>query len=271
MRPARLSFSSDHPVPARYRGVWQRTLLAAPNFRDTTTTVLWLQTDRWHADLRIPVGRPEFSDVYTPKSCSSALREWLSSQQGFAGVTEVAFVGDAEICTWHRILDFQPPATVPDAAYMRFDSGKLIETGVHQDYFEHWEKLPESDNGFAVLERLDETHATASPREWLLVAGQYVMHVRDRRSSWPGGIVPGTTLGSILSDENRFLLDMEISFGRRTTRGWTVLHSLFPWLENKDVMVEIVCQDQEKLELIFDAIPSMWRKIEWGLPARIHC
>ena len=47
--------SDGAPVPARYRGVWTRTLLETPEVRDDTTFVRWLQLGRWHADLRIPL------------------------------------------------------------------------------------------------------------------------------------------------------------------------------------------------------------------------
>ena len=41
-------------VPERYRGVWRRNQLDIPGLRDTTTWARWLQTARWHADLRVP-------------------------------------------------------------------------------------------------------------------------------------------------------------------------------------------------------------------------
>jgi hypothetical protein len=41
-------------VPERYRGLWRRVQLDVPGLRDTTTWAHWLQTVRWHADLRVP-------------------------------------------------------------------------------------------------------------------------------------------------------------------------------------------------------------------------
>ncbi|MCA3239163.1 MAG: hypothetical protein ACK5RC_15860 [Curvibacter sp.] len=41
------------PVPVRYRGVWQRSLLQTVDGEDDSSWVRWLQLGRWHADLRV--------------------------------------------------------------------------------------------------------------------------------------------------------------------------------------------------------------------------
>jgi hypothetical protein len=260
------SFYPNKPVPQRYHGVWRRTLLSAPGLQDTTTTVLWLQTSHWHADLRIPAKRPDFSGVSGLDGCNAAHLAWLGSQHGFAGLTEVVANASSEICTWHRLVDFQPPTSIPDAGTMQFEQDKLIEIGVHQDYLEQWTKLPDSDNGLAVLERIEEGNVPTSPRELLFVAGQYVMHVRDRLSDWPSSVEHGAAFESFVIEENISLLDMEISFGRRTPIGWKVLHSVFPWLENKFIRLEICNQDKEKVELRSNGVVNTWRKNEWSIP-----
>ena len=89
-------------VPSAYHGVWVRTLLETPEGRDTTTWVRWVQTSRWHGDLRVPAD----ADRRAPAG--------LALQQGFGGVTEVqrATPHQPEVCTWHRQLDYQPPRYV---------------------------------------------------------------------------------------------------------------------------------------------------------------
>ena len=67
----------DDPVPERYRGVWVRTLLETPEGRDTTTRVHWLQTEGWHADLRVP------------KGAHPATPEGRAQLQGFCGLTRI--------------------------------------------------------------------------------------------------------------------------------------------------------------------------------------
>lgn len=205
------------PVPERYCGVWQRSLLATPELRDTETTVFWLQTERWHADIRLPAGRPDFSGVASLADCSKQQLAWLRQQQGFAGVTEVDISVVPEICRWHRIADFQPPAAMADAGTMEFEPGVLIEKGVHADYLEHWHKLPDSDAGFTVLSQSEPS----APLQMLLIAGAYVMRVRERQCRWDSG----AALDAIL--------DFEISFGMREAKGWRVRHSTLPWLEGQ--------------------------------------
>ena len=112
----------DEPVPAAYRGVWQRTLLETPEGRDTSTQVHWLQTDGWHADLRVPQG----VDPATPAG--------RAQLQGFCGLTRITpgAGGQPDVCTWHRRWDVQPPRSTPDAGYMVFETPeRVIETGVH--------------------------------------------------------------------------------------------------------------------------------------------
>lgn len=205
------------PVPVRYRGVWRRSLFATPGLRDTSTTVFWLQTERWHADIRLPAGRPDFSGVRQLADCSAEQLDWLRHQQGFAGVTEVDTSVAPEVCRWHRVVDFQPPLETADAGTMEFQPGVLIEMGVHADYLEHWHKLPDSDQSFAVLRNV----AASEPMQILLAAGSYVMRVREHANGWGSG----AALEAIL--------DFEISFGVREAQGWRILHSTLPWLEGQ--------------------------------------
>jgi hypothetical protein len=225
-------------VPDRYRGVWQRTLLDAPGVHDTTTTVFWMQTGRWHADLRIGAGRPDFSGVNSLDQCDGDQLAWLASQQGFAGITEVSITSGEEICAWHRLVDVQPPGLTADAGVMEFTPDGLIETGVHGPYLEHWIALPESHGESAVY------RGVSAPEhlQLLLVAGQRVMRVRDRRCAWPAGLPAGVALAQLLPAlplaQQHNLLDIEISFGIRTSDGWQISHSSLPWLEGSAFAIE---------------------------------
>ena len=87
-------------------GLWRRTLLVdGDGARDTSTGVAWLQGITAYADTR-----------------------------GFAG--RLSQHGD--VFEWQRLIDIQPPGPFPDAGRMRWESGFLIEVGVHEDYVEHW-------------------------------------------------------------------------------------------------------------------------------------
>ena len=206
----------DFPaVPERYRGVWQRTLLETPQGRDTTTQVHWLQTDRWHADLRVPEG----VDPNTPEG-----RQQL---QGFCGLTRITSGkgGQPDVCTWHRLWDIQPPRSTPDAGYMVFEApDRLIETGVHGQYLEVWERLPGTDGPFSVECRpapaASDTHNPTKPHNpgsagvLVLKAGVCSMTVHPRMVAWPDDLQPDETLAHLVGRHPRMahaLLDFSIS------------------------------------------------------------
>lgn len=251
--------SDDGAVPPPYRGVWQRTLLAAPGLHDVDTTVFWLQTHRWHADVRIPAKRPDFSGVQSLDACSRARCEWLARQEGFAGLTHVVRdeASGRDICRWRRLIDFRPPSALPDAGYMQFETGRLIETGVHADYLEHWQRLPGSDAGFAVLERAD------GPRRFLMVAGDCVMHVRERRMAWPADMPPDADMTQFGDAQLRMALDCEIAFGERMQDGWTIRHATLPWLEGQRIVMSMRRIDATSVALTWNGEISRWRVREW--------
>lgn len=185
------------PVPERYCGVWQRTLLETPQGRDTTTRVHWLQTERWHADLRVP----EDVDPGTP--------DGRMQLQGFCGLTQITAGtgGQPDVCTWHRLWDIQPPRSTPDAGYMVFETpDRLIETGVHGQYLEVWERLPGTDGPFGVECRPDGS--------LLLQAGACTMTVHARTQTWPDDLKANETLMEVIQRHPLLadgLLDFEIA------------------------------------------------------------
>lgn len=240
------------PVPPRFRGVWRRSLLRTPRSSDTDTTVRWLQASRWHADLRIPAGRPDFSGVTSLAECTSAQLQWLAAQEGFVGVTRVDAQNDDT--AWLRLADFQPPSALPDAGHARFRDGMLVETGIHADYLEHWHKVAGSDDGFAVFRHID-----AGRPSWLLVAGQCVMYVRPRDQGFAGA---GWGQGEAL----RRQLDFEISFGERTLHGWTIRHSTLPWREGKSITVTLREHNEDAIIFDIDGEQSCWVVLEWTPP-----
>lgn len=195
----------EHPVPPRYRGVWQRTLLQTPEGRDTTTRVHWLQTEGWHADLRVPAG----IDPATPAG--------RAQLQGFCGITRISggHDGQPEVCTWHRRWDIQPPRSTPDAGHMVFETpDRLIETGVHAQYLEVWERLPGSDGPYRALAQVDDQGDPTGV--WRFEAGRYALQLRGGSRSaadWPADLQPDETLAQVLQRHPALapvLLDFEL-------------------------------------------------------------
>lgn len=192
----------QHRVAPAYRGVWRRTLLETPQGQDTTTSVHWLQTEGWHADLRVPAGR----EADTPQNRA----HW----QGFFGITRIEQRADGfpPICTWQRHWDVQPPRSTPDAGTVVFDTpDRLIEYGVHGHYLEVWERLPDSRGPCAAQQQVD---AAGRPTGWYrFAAGAHTILVRARPTAWPPDTPPDQTLAERVQqqpDAATALLDFEI-------------------------------------------------------------
>ncbi len=223
-------------VPQRYRGVWRRTLLRdEAGHEDRTTRVFWLQTARVHVDVRVRADRAGFDGVRGLEALPRDMLVELARQQGFAGFTAIA-PGVPEVCTWHRQIDFNPPADTRDIGTMCFESPDvLLEDGVDAVYHERWEREPESagPTWAARLPRAALLAADApgeSPREhadddepmcFLARAGSFFMFARARSSTATAWLAQhrGRTLAQVVADpavsleQARALLDFEISLG----------------------------------------------------------
>jgi hypothetical protein len=211
------------PVPERYRGVWARTLLETPTLRDDTTFVRWLQTAHRHADLRVP------HEARLPPVGAAQ----LALQQGFCGHTEVTTASGDEFCQWHRVHDLQPPRGQPDIGRIRFETpDRLIETGVHADYLEVWERLTGSTGRSAVLEQGQDT---------LLLAGRFLMRVRPSAASHA----------------------FEISFGELAAGAWTITQSSLPALEGCVLPCRWQRTSAGEATVSLGEAESAWQVLEW--------
>jgi hypothetical protein len=217
-------------VPANYRGLWQRTLLATGDSMDTRSTVYWLQTGSWHADIRIPADRPDFSGTRSLADCSGKQLCWLARQQGFAGITAVT--GDQ--CVWKRVIDFQPPSGKRDIASMQFaSSDKLLEYGIEDAYSETWERVADDKNEHCIALQQLVRSGVAEPGSYLLVSGNHFIHARNRPAALAQlckgpGQLPCYPQYLLVQ-----LLDFEISFGliRGSGDPWQITLSTLPWRE----------------------------------------
>jgi hypothetical protein len=225
--------SDSAPVPDAYLGVWRRTLLRVPGQPDDTTSdVLWMQTRVWHADVRVRADRPAFAPDASIETLDRDALLALADHKGFSGVTAV----EGDVCRWLREVDFQPPSGFPDIGRMEFDTpDRAFEYGIEQDYFEIWERLPESVGPTLAFERVD------GPRPMrLLRTGDCVMRVRPRDAAielpeHPDGL--RALAADVDAATLRRWLDFELSFARldASTGGCTITRSTWPWLEGRDL------------------------------------
>ena len=84
-----LKIPSSKPVPSNYIGVWQRHLLETTVIKDDSSRVMWMQSQHYHIDVRIPAICTGFKTASALQDYSDAELMLLASQQGFAGLTHV--------------------------------------------------------------------------------------------------------------------------------------------------------------------------------------
>ena len=219
-------------VPDAFIGVWKRKLLRTPEFEDTVSTAYLMQTGLWHADIRIPVYRAPCTGKHALAQCTREELLDLAAQQGFSGPTTI----DGDICRWLRRVDFQPPSGFNDVGRIEFTSPDLmLEYGIEQEYFEIWERLPDSVGQEHVnVEFADgDDPRAARPHSVLLATGRYFMLVRPRRMVLP----QADSLAALTGDDQalRAALDFEISFGTRggPPETWVIQRSTLPWREGE--------------------------------------
>ncbi|WP_299315436.1 hypothetical protein [uncultured Halomonas sp.] len=210
-------------LPAAYHGVWQRSLYAEPSAPphaqlDTTTQVIWLQTSSWHADLRLPAERLDFTGVDGLADCSREQLVWLARLTAFAGLTQV----EGELCTWHRLVDLAP-SLERDVGAMRFlEDGALEERHPHGHYLEHWERLAGTGEELLILD--DRKLPT-----WLQL-GEHAIAIAHRP--------PGPDIDALFTPPERLDDDtlgwrasLRLDYLRRDADGWRVTLSTHPWRE----------------------------------------
>jgi hypothetical protein len=217
-------------VPPAYVGVWKRTLLRAPGVEDSSSQVYWLQTRSWHADVRVPAGRPACTGARNLHDLGRADLLALANQQGFSGVTVV----EGDICRWLRQHDYQPPTGRNDIGRMVFDTpDRMFEYGVDAEYFEVWERLAGSSGHARAL------LGSGDPVVWWLEAGDFCMRVRPRARALPQAPSLAALGGKMDDDALRAALDFEISFGcRLPDGGWRATLSTLPWLAGSELIAE---------------------------------
>ncbi len=225
-----MSGTTAGDVPADLRGLWTRDQIFTPSgYRDATTRVLWLQTRRFYADIRVPADRPARPgatgfDAYADEELIA-----LARMQGFAGVLTAA----DGVCLWRRDLDYQPPDPAPDEARFEIDGDRMDEYGIHADYTEIWRRAPGSGAPLIAWRR------AGAPGGLMVVVGDHFLEIEGRATPLPAGETLAAIVEADLATGRRDLaierLDMRICYGRVAGGGapWRVELSTLPWLEGR--------------------------------------
>lgn len=156
--------------PEDLQGHWHRAWLKAPGISDHETSVHWMQAGTLYADIRIPARRPDVRGAGALADLSDGTLLTLLKAEGFAGSITV----EGDVCTWARHINWHGQPDGVDAGHMRFESAnRLVETGVHADYAELWNRR--------IDEPVHALHLTAGTRHaYLLTVGKrFVFGIGD--------------------------------------------------------------------------------------------
>lgn len=240
---------SSAPAFPQLCGAWTRSLLIdGDGRRDETTDVIWLQGPRLYVDLRQPAGAPDLRHIARLRDLDGPALAWMAAQEGFAG--RLCTVDDAY--EWRRDVDLQPPAALPDAGRLRFDSGTLVEHGRDRPYVEHWKPLPGTGPSVALSLRDRED---GRPGVLVLVGGRFG-YARGRAEQLPGGAtLAELVLGADSDTRRRALFDCEVSMGSVDPAGpdgWVIGRSSLPYRRGRPLRPEL----RGDLLTTFDALPD---------------
>jgi hypothetical protein len=226
------------PVPSNYLGVWRRDLLETATHKDVSSLVLWMQTQHYHIDLRIPASRESLRTVQSLQGYNDDDLLLLAAQEGFAGITQVkpATVQSSDVCQWLREIDFQPTTDARDIGKMMFtDADAVIETGVDETYLEVWRRLENSQEPqFFAFTAGKNRHNLQVPA-YLMRAGVYVAYARPRTVTLPKAPSLNHAIHTYKPTREQLLdwLDMEIFFGEiLDAQHCQIKHSSLPFKEN---------------------------------------
>ena len=226
---------ASKPVPTNYIGVWQRHLLETTTIKDDSSLVLWMQSQHYHIDVRIPAICSDFKAAASLQDYSEAQLLLLASQQGFAGLTHVTpnTAQSSDVCQWVREIDYQAPTDARDIGKMVFtDADTVIETGIDDAYLEVWRRLDNSQQP-CIFEMTTGTNRKGLKMPaYLMHTGEYVAFARPRAVSVPKSASLMQAIQSHKPTRELLLdwLDMEISFGEMLDENhWKIKHSTLPF------------------------------------------
>ncbi|CEP36704.1 MULTISPECIES: hypothetical protein [unclassified Halomonas] len=209
-------------IPREFRGGWQRTLYAEPATEpyqqaDSTSQVVWLQGEHWHADLRLPANGPDFSGITGLEACNRSQLEWLASLTAFAGVTQT----EEGLCIWHRYQDLCP-SLERDVGLLRWlDDTTLEERPPHGLYVEHWQRL--SGNAVEEVVRCDEQ----GHLRWLQL-GEYAIAITPR-SATANLAALFEPVSDLTEGALRWRASLCFDYLERSQNGWQIVLSTHPW------------------------------------------
>ena len=246
-------------LPSWLPGVWAREWIERKGVRTDLFDVHYLQTPTLFGDVRLPRGRPAFSNAQSFADLTDDELLELAKQRGFAGTTTVA----GALATWHHEIDFQPPDTAADIGRLeRIDDAHMYEHALDSSYIESWRSIGRGEGRFLAV----RVERGGRPDRVLLVAGDHFMYVRNRERDLPIAESLDSLIAANRATRAQIVeyLDCEFSVGR--VRGgatpWEIQLSTLPWREGRhlDFADSVSVNDANGL------VPRVVATERWSVP-----
>jgi hypothetical protein len=187
-------------------GLWARKgLWIADEPTGDDVDVRWLQGPSRFVDLRRPIRRPSFDGIDCWNDLQPEHHLWIATQDGFAGSLQRA----GNHFRWNRLVELDPVSQA-DEAVMTGDWTTLVETGIHADFVEHWQRTYSSSEHCGALD-LDDG---AKGRALLVRCGSLFGWAKSAPEMENG---------------------LEIALGEVDDGRWTVRVSSLPYREGDDL------------------------------------
>ena len=260
---------STTDVPEMYTGAWQ-LLGEGPD----APQAYWLQTQRLHASILVPAGRPDFSGASSLTDLGMDELLWLADQQGVAG----ACIVEGDTLHRRRQVDFQTSRGKPFVRRMRRQGELLLEETLAGTEQVTWRKISPPDAEVIALRFQDEgTAAGDQYKGYLLIVGEHFLFMRDR-----AGFAPQAESLRVLAECRDYeretlmeLLDFEVSFGLRTggSQPWEITLSTLPFREGKPLLAptafEAIMQNAGRQPQRVQRNGKVWLR-RWSLDEWTH-
>jgi len=250
--------SCSQTVPKEMIVLWKRLILEEPKGKvvDNTSRVFDLQTDSMYGDLRIPLSRDSFPDIFKKDSLSQYTEEelmQLALQKSFAGYSFTEAKNGILICHWNHLIDYQPPDGSEDVGSLNFtiQYPYLIEEGIGEDdYRETWQPQEKTNTeNYVSLELIKEVvqgKVVPSTKGFMVINNHSFIYSINHRSF---DLPQADSLVQLFQKENYTRQEIEMILGSYvtclgTTVDWIVSLSTFPFLQNKKLEGEFFFNDR---------------------------
>ncbi len=239
-------------VPLAYIGAWRK--------QNTDAEEIWLQTQRLHASICIPMARPDFSGRAHWDDFSDADLHSLAHQGGVAG----ACIAQHDILHRRRQIDYLPRRGETDLRRMQRQGLSLFEETLDKRKPAEWHLLAGSENEIIALRFQDAGVGSNDDQRkgYLLIVGAHFLFVRDRAvvTQQAESLALLAEYKGLKREQLIALLDFEISYGLRADNNqpWIIQRSTLPQREGRPLL------DNPTLQKVAYAGAHQPHPLRWG-------